>query len=150
MTIEDTPESTFLVTELRYTLGQLHVQLGDLLPDQRTGAYNGTSVNDVLRSLIHAEAPFQQRLAQMLGTEAPATSASAAAEPSDADFEQARLATIAMLERAPTPWPPQLTELVRAQVDDDRQKTTQLAELRTRIFSHPSNPALNEPLTEPH
>lgn len=147
MSTDGISETTFLVTELRYTLGQLHVQLGDVLPEQRSRAYSGQSMNSVLQDMMQGERSFQQRVAQLLSVEIPSRGASGAA-PSETDFERARVETVAMLERAEPKWPQSLIDLVKEQVAADRDHATAIATLREQIFSAPAQQ--NQPLTEQH
>jgi hypothetical protein len=157
------PEETFLLTELRYTLGQLHVQIGDLDDSALSNETGGQSIDSLLAQLIDNEKQYQAQYARVLNVAAPA-------HPDDqpiplpvehqademtkrARFEHMRAATVAMLEGAGASWPAGLREAVREQVQADRNVTTQIANRRQQIFEEPQRPDLDQPITdhpEPH
>lgn len=153
-------EATFLVTELRYTLGQIHVQVGDLDESTRENATCGDrSVSSILREMQEAERRYQQRYSELLGAspqdlEGTATLPLPVNEEQDETsdeqnaFEHQRAVTIALLERAGDEWPDELLELVREHVTGDRRNTTDLAECRRAYFETDNRPDLDEPLTE--
>jgi hypothetical protein len=152
-------EGTFLLTELRYTLGQLHVQLGDM--DSRAlreTQYNGRSVEQLLRDMIESERRAQAQYAQMLGTTIPNPSDTATQvvplpvneseeEPGpQATFEHLRAQTIDLLAAAGDSWSPELLAAVKQQAAGDRVATTALAECRKQFFEHDQRPDLDQPL----
>lgn len=148
MAVNDIPENVFLLTELRYTLGQLHVQLGDLEPHQRQLERGGRSVNRVLQEMMDRERRFQQEYARATHIPAPgAQETPRGEEPDDETFEKMRLDTITLLEQV-EPWPDSLLDAIKQQVAGDRAAATELAELRQYIFEHPDNQHLMEPLTQ--
>jgi hypothetical protein len=165
MVPETITESAFLLTELRYTLGQLHVQALDLDDEARRGAtYNGKNIEDTLQEMVGYEKEYQSRYAQLLHSQsAPTTvqnddvplpvSHADEAAGTESDFEHLRAKTINMIEAVPEPWPAELAELVKEHVARDRQSTTQIAEARKSWLSNEQRPDLEEPLTtknEPH
>jgi hypothetical protein len=158
-TNETIPESTFLLTELKYTLGQLHVQLGDLDSQQLNTAQPGhESAVQIVRDMIDAERKDQAHYAQILGAQSPPSNAresvplpiiEAEEQPGPrAQFEHLRGETIALLEQAQDPWPPELIETVKQQVARDRQCATKIAELRKESFETDQRPDLDQPLTQ--
>lgn len=150
-------EANFLLTELRYTLGQLHVQVLDLDASAREGGDDaGKSIDDILADMVSHEKEYQARYTELLGTELPEQNDDeiplpineAEAQPGrEHTFEQKRAQTIALLERVGENWPEELLELVKQQVQQDRQCTTAIAERRMSVFSREQRPDLNEPLT---
>lgn len=159
MTSDSISEATFLLTELRYTLGQLHVQVLDLDTAQRAQeTASGRSVNTVLRDMAGAEATYQERIRGMAGTEPapdddhpdiPLPISNAEADDGrEYGFEHQRARTIAMLEALGDTWPSGLVELVREQVRHDRQLTGELATLRMSLYNQETRLDLDQPLTE--
>jgi hypothetical protein len=157
---ETISEATFLLTELKYTLGQMHVQIGDLDDKTRQTAHcEGRTVADILTEMMTSEDEYQERYAQLLGIDTsrlkpadevvPLPLNEEVEEESDDqnDFEHNRAQTIAILEQAGESWPTELLELVRQHVSDDRRHTTSLAECRKKFYETDRRPDLNEPLT---
>jgi hypothetical protein len=157
---ETISEATFLLTELKYTLGQMHVQIGDLDEETRkTAKCDDRSVADIVAEMTRSEDEYQERYAQTLGIDTstlkPAEevvplplSEEVDEEPEDQnDFEHNRAQTIAILEQAGESWPAGLLDLVRQHVAEDRRHTTSLAECRKQFYETGSGPDLDEPLT---
>lgn len=153
-------EATFLITELRYTLGQLHVQLGEMDRETRAAMMCGDrSAESILQELIASETDYQNKYARLLRVQQPASDETTVRIPlpireddsedgtGQPEFEQLRSRTIAMLEEAGDNWPDGLVELVKEQVAHDRQHTTDLAECRRQFLGREQRPNLNEPLT---
>jgi hypothetical protein len=146
-----------LLTELRYTLGQLHVQVLDLDAETRTKPLcEGQSVDGILDAMLTDEEQYQRRYSDLIGgTAAPAQTESSPLPVSDTDapptretqFEHKRAQTIAILERGGTSWTPELLAIVKEQVQKDRMRTTQIAECRKAFFEADQRPDLNEPIT---
>jgi hypothetical protein len=158
-------EAQFLITELQYTLGQLHVQLADLDPGTRAELSCGDrSVEQVLIDMGEHERSMQSEYARILGLSVPNEEGDAAAiaipvsdeevDPgSQSDFEQLRTQTIDMLTGTDEQWTAEMLDLVREHVKRDRAETTQIAECRKSMFADDSRPDLEAPLTterEPH
>jgi hypothetical protein len=148
-------EPSFLITELRYTLGQLHVQIGDLDAEtRRTATCEGRNVDQILAEMLTEERRFQATYQNLLHVSPPKPHREEALIGKN-ELEVERMRTIALLEQAPSHWPDQLVELVREHVASDRRSTTQLAECRKSLYSHDQRPDLDEPLLsesdiEPH
>lgn len=153
-------EEDFLLTELRYTLGQLHVQVLDLDEETRTWAADAeTSIDSILSDMLRHEKEYQARYAAMAhantshvaGDEHGILPVSAPDDPNSAEnvFEHERSHTIALLESTGTPWPDELLATVKEHVQMDRQHTTKIAEYRRRYFEHTQRPDLQEPLVSP-
>lgn len=151
-------EAQFLLTELQYTLGQLHVQLGDLDAETRRTALCGDrSIEQVVSDLVESEKRYQGQYARLLGLPpAGESEADHIALPVDdavqqpgaqASFEHMRTRTIEMLSRAEDKWSPEVLELVKRQVAEDRHETTQIAECRKQVFVEDTRPDLLEPIT---
>ncbi len=153
-------EATFLVTELRYTLGQLHVQLGEMDRETRAAMMCGDrSAETILQELIRSETEYQSKYAHLLQVKQPSIDDGPVAVPlpmreddseegaEQPEFEQLRSRTIAMLDEAGDNWPAGLVELVKEQVGGDRQHTTDLAECRRQFLGRDQHPNLNESLT---
>lgn len=165
MSSDSISEAAFLLTELRYTLGQLHVQVLDLDASQRREqAQGGRTVDDVLGDMAQHEATYQKRILGLLG-EARAAEPTVAEEiplpisnaesdsGTESQFEHMRAGTIETLAALGDTWPTGLVDLVREQVQLDRHLTTELANIRMDLFNEDSRPDLEEPLTdhpEPH
>ncbi len=159
MTTDTISEADFLLTELRYTLGQLHVQILDIDEETReSAACGGKTVNMILREMVNSEAEYQGRYRDLMHAK---SSAAATAEhvPLPVDeaeeqpglatvFEHWRAGTIALLEGIGPDWPEGLMELVKEQVRHDRQMTTHIAECRQSMFESNQRPDLNAPLTK--
>jgi hypothetical protein len=141
-------EPTFLITELRYTLGQLTAQLGDISNRQEAaGTADRPSVYQVLETMLASERTYQGQYSRMTGVPIPEDAAAAQEAGSPAAvFERMRIATITMLEQVEGEWPDTLRELVRQQVAEDRQHTTEIANDRKVIFENDQRPDLNQPL----
>lgn len=160
--METISESTFLITELRYTLGQLHVQVLDLDAETRKSLTCGDrSIEQILSDMLEGERRWQDRYAQLLGgsvakpeesqTEIPLpVTAEEETHTVESEFEHRRAQTIAMLEALPEPWPAELVESVKQQVTEDRQLTTSIADCRKAYFAEDQRPDLNKPLAAPH
>ena len=158
MGLETISESTFLLTELRYTLGQLHVQVLDLDPEARKQiACGDRSIDQILSEMVESEDRWQARYAELLDASAMRDDSQEIAIPLPVDaeeeipgieatFEHKRAKTIALLERANTPWPHDLLDAVKQQIAEDRKLTTEIAECRKEYFIHDQRPDLNEPL----
>lgn len=153
-------EATFLLTELRYTLGQIHVQIGDLDAEARRSAMCGDrSVESILQDMMTSEDRYQEQYAKFLGVDTSKLHAPDQIVPlplnediselpqEQDDFEHNRAQTIALLESAGDNWPDELLALVRQHVAEDRRHTTDLAECRMRYFESDTRPDLDEPLT---
>ncbi|MGI8968459.1 MAG: hypothetical protein ACR2GA_05070 [Chloroflexota bacterium] len=150
-------EARFLLTELRYTLGQVHVQVLDVDQEERKSSAGGErSIDMILRDLLRAEQEWQGRYHEILGT---APREDAAQEPIplpvhetegqpglENAFEHARARTIALLEPVDEPWSQSLLDAVKQQVQQDRQYTTDIAECRRRLWGRDQRPDLDEPL----
>ncbi|HZS94596.1 MAG TPA: hypothetical protein VFA78_07355 [Chloroflexota bacterium] len=147
MSEEPTSEQTFLLSELRYSIGQLHVQLGNLEPGSLDQAPPGhPTINSILDTLIQREKSQQATYARMLNL--PAPSEESVEGDREEVFDTLRDRTIALLEQAPSPWPRELIDAVQQQVSNDRQSATEIAERRTELAQQPLNPHLEQPLTE--
>jgi hypothetical protein len=158
MGLETISESTFMLTELRYTLGQLHVQVLDLDPETRKSLKCGDrSIEQILGDMLTSEKNWQARYSEMLHAAAPANDGSDTSVPLPVEaaeeqpgvetaFEHARAQTIAMLEAAGTSWPKELLDAVKQQVADDRKMTTIIADCRKAYFSQDQRPDLEQPL----
>lgn len=149
-------EARFLLTELRYTLGQLHVQVLDLDESARTESGNGPqSIDAILSDMVRHEGEYQARYSGMLGASLPALNVREIPLPINENeaqpgrehtFEQKRAQTIALLEQAGENWSEDLLDLVKHQVQQDRKCATAIAERRKSAFEHDQRPDLNEPL----
>src|SRR5579872_6237495 len=117
MALETISEPAFLRTELRYTLGQLHVQALDLDEEARREARcDGRSIEDILQDMVRYEQEYQSRYRNLLhappetgqieaeSVQLPVSEAEQAAG-TEHDFEQQRARTIAMLDGVTEPWP---------------------------------------------
>lgn len=140
-------EPAFLITELRYTLGQLNAQLGDISSRQEAGGTDDRpSIYQVLEAMQRSERAYQEKYRRMTGVAIPEDAPVQDAGSPAAAFERLRIATITMLEQVEGEWPDTLRELVRQQVAEDRQRTTQIANDRKVIFDTDQRPDLNRPL----
>ncbi len=148
-------EAQFLLTELRYTLGQLHVQVLDIDDETRASmTCNGRTINMILQDMAKYEDEYQSKYRHI----APASSSEQPSEdlirlPMEesglaASFEHKRAETITLLERVGLDWSRELLEMVKEQVQRDREHTTQVAECRKSFFEHDERPDLREPITE--
>jgi hypothetical protein len=153
-------EATFLLTELRYTLGQIHVQIGDLDESARGSVLCGDrSVADILREMRESEDRYQEQYASLLGVDPNAIAEDAFEAPLPINqvvtemtgegrtFEQRRGRTVAMLQSAGDEWSQEVRDLARKQVADDHTSTEALAECRRNRFESNPRPSLDEPLT---
>jgi hypothetical protein len=159
-TTEGISEPAFLLTELRYTLGQLHVQVLDLEPEQLAASAPGyRCVNDVLQEMAQKETEHQTKYAGLLHIPTSQSEGEDAAVPlpvnqseeepgPESDFEHRRAHTISILEKAGAQWSQELLEAVKAQVADDRRFTTEIAECRKTILDQTYRPDLTQPLTQ--
>lgn len=151
-------EAQFLLTELQYTLGQLHVQLTDLDEETRQGSMCGDrSVEQVLQDMSDSEREYQSQYARLLSL--PSTSGESAdhvalpvsdevEQPgAQTTFEQLRTRTLEMLQGTEAAWTQEVLDLVKQQVSVDRMETTQIAECRKTLFEGDGRPDLDEPLT---
>jgi len=151
-----------LLTELQYTLGQIHVQVGDLDAETRSSATCGDrTIDDILAAMMRSEGEYQSSYAQLLKTDIstiasnqpevplPINEEEADAENSArSDFEHERARTIALLTTAGETWPLELLAAVQQQVQEDRRHTTDLAECRKQYMQTDDRAQLDEPLTE--
>ena len=151
-------EAQFLLTELQYTLGQLHVQLADLDAEAlKRGRCGDRTIEQVLTDLNDSEAAYQAQYARILGVAAPAESAEShvalpvADDVGDdswqANFERRRTQTIDLLTGRDADWTQELLDLVKQQVSEDRKQTTQIADCRKTLFEGDARADLDEPLT---
>ena len=151
-------EAQFLLTELQYTLGQLHVQLADLDEETRQrGKCGDRTIEQVLADLSESEISYQSQYARLLNLNASAdvTSDHVALpvnddeeEPSSQSrFEHLRTHTIEMLQGTEAQWTQGVVDLVKKQVMEDRVQTTQIAECRKTLYEGDARPDLDEPLT---
>jgi hypothetical protein len=157
MTSDTISEAQFLLTELRYTLGQLHVQVLDLDEKARESVICGDrSIEDILDEMERKEDEALGRYSELVGTRADAAAPvenllpvgeTEEAVGHEGEFEQKRARTIALLEGAGEAWPPELVDAVRQQVQEDRKYTTEIAECRRAYFERDTRPDLNQPLT---
>lgn len=152
------PESTFLLTELKYTLGQLHVQVLDLDEATRKSTLCGDrSIEQILQEMLQYEGEYQAKYRGLLhastSTQAEdipvplPVNAGEEVPSQENSFEHKRAQTIALLETAQGDWPPELLDLAREHVTQDRRHTTDLAECRKAYLHQEQRPDLNEPLT---
>lgn len=157
MTVETISEAQFLLTELRYTLGQLHVQVLDLDAETRaTALCEGRSIDGIIEEMLRDEEGYQKRYADLLHSgsappqmeENPLPVSDTDAPPTrETQFEHKRAQTIAILETSGGTWPAGLLETVKEQVQKDRAHTTQIAECRKAFFEADQRPDLNQPIT---
>jgi hypothetical protein len=151
-------EAQFLLTELQYTLGQLHVQLADMDEETRRGAMcAGRSVEQVLTDMADAETKYQSQYARLLNLTPTSgeTSDHVALPVSDevqqpgaqTTFERLRTHTLELLHGTDAAWTQEVLDLVKQQVSEDRTQTTQIAECRKSLFEGDARPDLDEPLT---
>jgi hypothetical protein len=151
-------EAQFLLTELQYTLGQLHVQLEDMDAGTRERVMCGNrSIEGVLAELCEADSRYQSQYARLLHATSPEpeTSDEIALPVSHGEqqpgaetrFERLRTQTIALLRGTGTEWPQEVLDLVKTQVGEDRIQITQIAECRKTRFEGDARPDLDEPLT---
>jgi hypothetical protein len=162
MGLQTISESAFLLTELRYTLGQLHVQVLDLDAETRNKLLCGDrTIDQTLSDMVASEGRWQTKFAQLLHVAAPGSDGSDAEVPLpvNADdeqpgvetvFEHKRAQTIAMLEKVSDDWPGDLLNAVKQQVAEDRKLTTDIAESRKSYFAQDRRPDLEEPLEASH
>jgi len=143
-------EPAFLLTELRYTLGQLHVQLGDLDESMRTKGDGGACIDEILDSMVSDEDRYQAHYSRMLNVSVPQEGGDEQFR-GHAAFENKRAQTVALLEQVGDNWPAELVDCVREQVAADRKYTTQIADRRKELYEQDQRPDLEEPLTtDPH
>jgi hypothetical protein len=160
--LETISESTFLITELRYTLGQLHVQVLDLDPETRASLKCGDrSIDEILADMLTAEDRAQARYAEILQEAGPETDGGQTNVPLPVNegeeqpgvetaFEHRRAQTIEILERAGSNWPKELLDAVKEQIGEDRKMTTLIAECRKNYFTQDQRPDLDKPLESQH
>lgn len=144
-------EPAFLLTELRYTLGQLHVQLGDLDASSRQNTEGRErSVEEILDDMIRDENTYQTQYSRMLGVPVPEEGPDEQFRGQSA-FERKRAQTVALLEKAEDNWSEELIDCVKQQVSGDRTYTTEIANRRKELFEQDQRPDLEEPITtDPH
>jgi hypothetical protein len=133
------------------------VQVLDLDPETRSKVLcEGRSIDGILEEMIRDEGSCQRRYSELLGQGPGQVDAEASPLPVgetdvppslETNFEHIRGQTLALLERASSPWPPELLEAVKAQVQKDRVRTTQIAECRKAHFETDQRPDLNQPIT---
>jgi hypothetical protein len=143
-------EEAFLLTELRYTEGQLHVQLGDLDEASRdAAACEGRTINQILSDMLEQESRYQETYRELLKC-APGERRQEEGFVGENEFERRRAETVALLEQAGERWPEELIETVRQHVMADRQHTTQIAECRKSWYEQ-QGPVTDQsqPLTSP-
>ena len=150
-------EAQFLMTELKYTLGQLHVQLADMGTDtMRRSMCGNRSVEQVVLDLCSSETEYQYQYARLLNLEVTdgagdhiALPISDEAEQPSAQsrFEHLRTRTIELLQGTEGRWNQEVLDLVKRQVAQDRTQTTAIAECRKSNFEGDARPDLDEPLT---
>lgn len=148
-------EAQFLLTELRYTLGQLHVQILDIDDESRASmTCNGRTINMILQEMAKYENEYQFQYRQFAHVQPGAKLSEEAINlPMEesgtaASFEHKRAETITLLERADPDWSRELLDLVKEQVQRDREHTTQVAECRKSFFEQDERPDLRDPITE--
>lgn len=140
-------EPTFLITELRYTLGQLNAQLGDITTRQESrGTSDKPSIDQVLEAMLQSEQKYQEQYSGMTGVAIPENVPVQDAGSPAAAFERMRIGTITMLEQVEGEWPESLRDRVRQHIAEDRQHTTQIAVDREGIFENDQRPDLNQSL----
>jgi|SRR5579875_831044 len=148
MNEEPISQQEFLLSELRYSIGQLHVQLGNLHPDSLGDAPPGKpSINDILDALITRERNSQSEYARLLKLPTPIEPEPAGDR--EAVFDALRDQTIALLQQGPAAWGQELIDAVQEQVRSDRQSATEIAERRDILAAEANNPNIQRPLTEP-
>jgi hypothetical protein len=151
-------EAQFLLTELQYTLGQLHVQLADLDEETRQRVKCGDrTIEQVLSDLGESETSYQSQYARLLDlNSSPVETSDHVALPvyddveqdgSQSRFEHLRTHTIEMLQGTEGQWTQEVLDLVKKQVMEDRVQTTQIAECRKTMYEGDARPDLDEPLT---
>lgn len=154
-------EAQFLMTELQYTLGQLHVQLADIdAPTRQSAMCGDRSIEQVLSDMCASEESYQSQYARLLGLQQqdaatvdhvalPVSESEDTAEMpgSQSAFERLRTHTIELLRGTESSWSQEVVDLVKRQVMEDRTQTTQLAECRKTIFERDDRADLDEPLT---
>jgi hypothetical protein len=156
-------EAQFLLTELQYTLGQLHVQLANMDAESMRRLMCGDrNIEQVMSDLCESEIAYQTQYAQLLDLEVPADAGEHIALPvsdesvqpgSQSRFEHLRTRTIELLDGTETRWTQEVLDLVKRQVSEDRSQTTQIAECRKSNFEGEARPDLDAPLTtspKPH
>jgi hypothetical protein len=162
MGLETISESTFMITELRYTLGQLHVQVLDLDPETRSSLKcDDRTIDQILADMIASEKRWQSRCAEILHTSVPQSDGGSTSVPLpveaaeeqptvEAAFEHERAQTIVMLEQVGGSWPQELLDAVKQQIAEDRKTTTVIADCRKAFFSQDQRPDLDRPLASPN
>src|SRR5947209_17020984 len=129
-------EAQFLLTELQYTLGQLHVQLADMDDETRRSTMCADrSVEQVLQDMSSAETQYQSEYARLLNlTVKTGETADHVALPvsdevqqpgAQTTFEQLRTHTLELLQGTDANWTQEVLDLVKQQVSQDRRETTQ-------------------------
>ena len=140
-------EPAFLLTELRYTLGQLHVQLSGLNGEMRTSPLcGGRSIDQVVQEMLQEETRYQREYARLLNVTAAEGHQEEGFVGQD-EFERRRTQTVGMLEPLGEDWSQELIDLVKQQVAHDRKSTTDIAECRKSIYAEDQRPDLDEPIT---
>lgn len=160
MDTDSISEPMFLLTELRYTLGQLQVQLTGLDLGRQDAQPGTRSIDDILAEMASTETEYQQKYARILGLPASEAGKEEASIPLPIDeteeapqrqahLERERAHTIALLERSAEPWPADLLDTAKAQVAQDRAFTTQIAEARREQLESRDRGKLDQPLSRP-
>jgi hypothetical protein len=150
-------EAQFLLTELQYTLGQLHVQLADIDTESMSSSMCGDrTIEQVVSDLCESELRYQSQYARLLNLTQSAGPSEHVALPmadesaqqsSQSRFEHLRTHTIEMLKGTEGSWSQEVLDLVKQQVSHDRAQTTQIAECRKSTFESEGRPDLDVPLT---
>lgn len=145
MTHDYISEPAFLIVELRYTLGQLEVQLGDPDLDRSAAAPSGDrTVSRILGGMLRYEQEYQARYARLLRCSPPPDEPGAGMTRSR-ELAWRRARTIAMLEQAGDDWPQPLLDAVKQQVGDDRRHVTKIAEHRIEMLDRRQERGGEEP-----
>jgi hypothetical protein len=150
-------EAQFLMTELQYTLGQLHVQLADMDAEtMRRGMCGDRSIEQVVSDLCESEVNYQSQYGRLLNLDVSGGTSEHIALPvsdeseqagSQSRFEHLRTRTIELLEGTESQWNQEVLDLVKKQVSEDRSQTTQIAECRKSDFEGEGRPDLDVPLS---
>jgi hypothetical protein len=150
-------EAQFLLTELQYTLGQLHVQLADMdAQSMRSGMCGDRTIEQVISDLCESELTYQSQYARLLNLSESGGASEHVALPmadeteqrsSQSRFEHLRTRTIELLHGTEGQWSQEVLDLVKRQVSEDRTQTTQIAECRKSTFESEGRPDLDKPLT---
>ncbi|MGI8824772.1 MAG: hypothetical protein ACR2JC_03850 [Chloroflexota bacterium] len=126
-------ESTFLLIELRYTAGQLRVQIDNVRAELPSASPNEDEAGRVLARMIEDEGKYQAQYVRILGRQCPNQHRGEDEDPF-AVFAGRRAQTLDMLEAVPEPWHDDLLALVRRHVSQDRRQATEIADQRRSEF----------------